>query len=134
MIILLKLIAITFILVMGVKISTAEGMVFEKIGEYGERKVKEGYKIFEALLVCQWCLPSIWSIPAHAFAFGLNILPFEFNWQLLIRWPLVIMGASFISGNAWNIYETINKIKEKNDVETEYYRNVNGTDFTQIDN
>lgn len=121
MIVILKLIAITFALVMGVKISTAEGMIFEKIGEYGERKVKEGWKVFEALLVCPWCLPSIWSIVAHAFALGLGIIPFELNWKLLIRWPLVVMGASFVSGMAWTTYEMINRIKEKNEAETDFY-------------
>lgn len=109
---------------MGIKISTADGMIFERLGKWGERKVDEGYIIFEALIVCQWCLPSFHSIIAHAFAFGLGVLPMEFNWQLLIRLPLVIMGASFLTGNAWNIYETINRIKERNEAEAEYFNSV----------
>lgn len=110
---------------MGIKISTAEGMIFEKIGLWGEQKVKEGHKIFEALIVCQWCLPSFHSLIAHGFAFGLGILPFEFNWQLIIRLPLVIMGASFLSGNAWGIYETINRIRERNEAEAIYFETLN---------
>lgn len=119
--ILLKLIGITFILVMGFKIVMSEGMLFESVGRYFEEKVDNGNKKFE-VFICPWCMPSLCSIIAHGFAFGLGVLPFEWNWQLLIRWPLVIMGASFICGNAWNIYETINRIRERNEVEADYYK------------
>lgn len=124
MMILLKLISLTFIIVMGFKIIMSEGMLFENAGFYFKRKVDEGNKIFD-LFICQWCMATLCSILAHGFAFGLNILPFSFNWQLLIRWPLVIMGASFLSGNIWNLYETVNSIKESNNAETEYYERCN---------
>lgn len=120
----LKLIIITFIWVMGIKISTAEDMIFEKVGKWGKRKVDEGYKIFEALIVCQWCLPSFHSLIGYAFAFGLNIMPFEWDWKLLIRYPLVVMGTSFLSGMVWTSYETINRIKECNELEAEYYNSL----------
>ena len=124
MIIIFKLIIILSIWVLGIKIITAEGMLLEGLGKWGERKVDEGYKIFEALIVCQWCLPSFHSIFAYAFAFGLDIVPFVFDWKLVIMWPLVVMGASIITGNTWNIYETINRIKERNEAEAEYFNSL----------
>lgn len=125
MTVLFNIIIITFIWVMGIKISTADGMVFEKLGRYAQRKVDEGYKIWEALVACEWCLPSVHSIFGNAFAMGLGIIPAEFNKELFIRWPLVIMGTSLLSGLTWTIYLTINKIKEKNEAEAEYFKFVN---------
>jgi hypothetical protein len=110
---------------MGVKISTTEGMIFEEIGNYARRKVDEGHKIWEALIVCEWCLPSVYSIFGHVFAIGLGILPFEWSWQLLIRWPLVVMGASISSGLIWTIYLMFNQIKENNMAQTDFYKNIN---------
>lgn len=119
MMILFKLILITFIIVMGLKIAMSKDMLLERLGEYFQKKVDDGHKYFE-LFICQWCMPTLYSIVAHAFAFGLKILPFEWNWQLLIRWPLVVMGSSFLCGNVWNIYETINRVREKNEAEANY--------------
>lgn len=111
---------------MGWKIAISKGMILEKIGEYGDRKVEEGYKIFD-LIVCPWCCGTVISVAAHCFAFGLGVLPLKFDWQLLIRWPLVVMGSSFVCGNAWNIYETINSVKEKNEQEAAYFKKLNST-------
>lgn len=119
----LKLIAITVILVMGCKVVTSEGMILEKLGYYFEEKVNEGHKIFD-LFICPWCMNSLFSIFSYAFAFGLLIIPFEFNWQLIIRWPIVVCASSFISGNLWNAYQTINAIRERNQLEAEYYNSL----------
>lgn len=119
---LFQIILLTFIWVMGVKISTAEGMIFERLGEYAKYKVDSGHKIWEALVNCEWCLPSVHSIFGHAFAIGLGIIPLELNKELFIRWPLVIIGTSLISGLTWTIYLTINRIKEKNEIEVDYYK------------
>lgn len=105
---------------MGLKISMSEGMIFERVGEFFKRKVDAGQKFYD-LFICPWCMNTLQSITAHIFAFGLGILHWDFNWQLLIRWPLVVMGASFLSGNAWNIYETINRIKERNEIQYDYF-------------
>lgn len=126
MVVLFKLIILTVIIVLALKISLSQGMLFEKVGDWLESKVNAGYKIFD-LFVCQWCMPSLQVCTAHAFAFGLGILPWEFNWQLLIRWPLVVFGASIISGNIWGLYQAINQIKEKNEQEAEYYKNLNNS-------
>ncbi len=106
MILIFKLILITFILVMGLKIAMSEDMLLEKLGNWFGEKAKSN-KVFE-LFVCPWCMGTLQSITAHFFAFGLGLLPFEWNWQLLIRWPLVVMGASLLSGLTWTIYLKIN--------------------------
>lgn len=116
MIVLAKLIILTVIIVMGLKIVMSKGMLFERLGEFFERKVDEGKKFYD-LFYCQWCMSTICSIVAYFFSFGLFIIPFEFNWQLLIRWPLIVMGGSFISGNLWNLYEMVNRIKERNELD-----------------
>ena len=133
MIILFKLILLTFIWVMGVKISTSEGMIFERLGRYGQRKVDEGHKIWESLVACEWCLPSVHSIFGTAFAVGLGVIPFEMNKELFIRWPLVIMGPSLLSGLTWSFYLTINKIKEKNEAEAEYFKFVNSGQQSELE-
>lgn len=119
MIILFKIILITFIIVMGLKIAMSKKMLLGKIGDWLENKAEEK-KVFD-LFICPWCMGTLQSITAYFFAFGLGILPLEWNWQLLIRWPLVVMGSSFLCGNAWNIYETINRVREKNEAEANYY-------------
>ena len=122
-----KLILITCTCVMGLKIAFSKGMLLENIGEWLENKVEAGHKAYE-LFICPWCMATLQSIVAHAFAFGLGILPMEWNWQLLIRWPLVVMASSFICGNAWNLYETINRIRERNEAERDYYDNTQKND------
>lgn len=123
MILILKLIILTVIIVMGLKIVMSKEMLLEDVGDYFERKVDEGYKVFD-LFICPWCMATLCSLIAHAFAFGLGILPLEFNWQLVIRWPIVLCGASFIGGNLWNCYEAINRWKEKSEAEAEYFNSL----------
>lgn len=114
---LIQLILITSIWCLGIKIVTAKGMIFEKIGDWAEDKVVQGNKIFEPLLVCPWCLPSIHSVIGYSFAIGLGMID-KFEWKLIIMWPLVAMGASVITGLIWTIYETISQIHL-------YFKNLN---------
>lgn len=130
MILLAKLIILTVMIASALKVVMSEGMLLEKLGAYFKRKQDKGYRWVD-LFYCEWCCVTLQSITAHAFAFGLGILPLSWNWQLLIRWPLVVFGASFISGNLWNVYLTINKIKERNEQEAIYFEilnhdNING--------
>lgn len=120
MILLFKLILLTSMIVLALKIAMSEDMLLEGLGKWFKKKIDEGHKWLE-MFYCQWCMATFYSLIAHAFAFGLNILPLEFNWQLLIRWPLVVFGASFLSGNLWNLYETTNRIKDRNDAEENFY-------------
>lgn len=120
MIIIFKIILILTIWCLGVKIVTANGMLLQWLGEWGEEQVDKGYKIFEAIIVCPFCLPSVHSILGYAFAYGLGLI--ELDWKLLIMWPIVVMGSSILSGFTWTAYQTINQIKEKNEAETEYFK------------
>lgn len=127
MILLFKLVILTVIIVLALRVALSEGMLLERLGKYFEKKVEEGYKIFD-LAICPWCAGTLFSIPAHFFAFGLGILPFEWNIELMIRWPLVVFASSFISGVLWTIYLTLNQIKENNQAQAEYYKFINGKD------
>jgi hypothetical protein len=117
MIELIKIILITAIWCLGVKIVTAKGMVLEGVGEWAENKVEQGYKIFEALLVCPWCMPSIHSIIGYLFAFAIGAVT-GYKFELVIMYPLVVMGASVVTGLTWTFYETISQIHQ-------YFKNLN---------
>lgn len=129
MIVLLKLIILTVMIVLALQVAMSKKMLLEKLGEYFNWQVEErGRKIFD-LFSCPWCSGTLYSIPAHFFAFGLGIIPFQWDWQLVIRWPLVVFGSSFIAGMLWTIYLTLNQIKEKNEAEAEYLKALlNGED------
>lgn len=117
----LKLIGITVLIVLALKIALSKGMLLEKTGKWLEQKVDDGKKIFD-IFICPYCMGTLQTITAHLFAFGLGILPLEWDWQLLIRYPLIVFGTSIIAGNFWNVYLTINQVKEKNEIEVEYYK------------
>lgn len=117
----IKLIGITVLLVLSLKIVMSEGMLLERLGRFFERKIDEGHKVYD-LFYCQYCMSTLQSIVAIFISMGLDIIPFEWDWKLLIRWPLTIMGGSIIAGNLWNLYLTTNQIKEKNEAETEYFK------------
>lgn len=119
----LQLLAINFVLVMGLKIAMSDKMLLEKVGQYFDRKIEEGHKWMD-LFYCPWCMSTLQTITAHFFAFGLGIIPFEWNWQLLIRYPLLVCAGAFLCGNVWNLYEMVNRIKEKNEAEADYYNSL----------
>jgi hypothetical protein len=102
----------------------SEGMIFERLGKFFESKVDAGYKIFD-LFICPFCMGTLQSITAHFFAFALGVLTFDLNWQFLARYPLVVMGASIVSGFTWSVYLTINEIKENNRAQAEYFNSIN---------
>ena len=119
---------------MALKIVLSEGMLFEKLGRWLEYKtndiykdgqlIRKGNKFFE-MFICPWCCVTLQSFTAHAFALGLGIIPLEFNLHFFLRWILVIMASSFVSGNLWNLYEISNGIKEKNEVEKDFLISAN---------
>lgn len=128
----LKVMFFLYIWVLGIKIVTAEGMIFENIGKYGKQKIEEGYKVYEALVNCEWCLPSIHSIFGYVFAFALGVIPFEWNWNYIIMWPIVVMGTSLCTGLTWTIYLTINDIKDNNEIQAKYYRHMEQHAFFEL--
>lgn len=119
MILLFQLVILTFILVMGFKIATQNDMVLEKVGVWANAKVDEGHKIFE-LLVCPWCMNTLFSLPAAIFAYGIGIIN-SFTWNLLWYYPLVVCFASLISGLTWTTYTMINAKKEYYDNAQKFY-------------
>jgi hypothetical protein len=111
MLLLFELITICVIWCLGIKIVTAEGMLLEDLGKWAEKKVESGYKIYEALLVCPYCLPSIHTAIAIGFAFGIGVID-TWSWHLLFMYPIIAMASSFINGFLWKSHQKQNADKE----------------------
>jgi hypothetical protein len=101
---LFELITICVIWCLGIKILTADGMLFQSIGKWAEKKVDEGKIIFEPLLVCPYCMPSLHTAIAIGFGFGIGIID-EFSWHLIFMYPIVAMASSFINGYVWTLHQ-----------------------------
>lgn len=102
--IIVKLILITSAIIFAWKIATGEGMLLEKIGKWAEDKREQGYKIME-LLLCPFCAASLFSL--FGFAFGISLGILGFTWNILIYYPLVVFGASAVSGVSWYVWLTL---------------------------
>ena len=87
---------------LGIEIVLSEDMALHKLRLWAESKSS---KIFEPLIICIWCRPSIHSLVGFIAAFGLGWI--ELSWRLLIFYPFVVAGSSFLSGTAWSIYKLI---------------------------
>ena len=87
---------------LGMEIVLEEDMALHKLRLWAEGKSS---RIFEPLIICIWCRPSIHSLFGFGAAFGLGWI--ELSWRLLIIYPFVVAGASFLSGTAWSIYKLI---------------------------
>ena len=118
--ILFKLIILTTIWCLGMKILTAQGMLLEKLGNYAHKKVSEGKLIYDPLIACEFCMPSIHSLFGYFFAVVLGMVT-HFSWALVLIYPLVAMGSSIGCGFIWSAYLSMNAWKDKNDAKTEYY-------------
>ena len=103
-IIILKIILITTCLVWGVKISTEEGMVFEKLGMWADKKIESGQKYWEAILRCPFCMPSFWGLVSIGIGYLLNICD---SWNIFIAYPVIVGGASLVSGMIWTCFQLI---------------------------
>lgn len=112
MITLFSLIVICSIWTLGIKIVTSEGMILGSVGAWAQMKVEEGNRIFEALITCHWCMPSLHSSIAILFAWGIGVITPQ--WNLIIYYPLVAMGTSLVNGLVWGHHL-------KQDAEKEYY-------------
>jgi len=104
--IILKMILLDVIWVIGWKIITEKNMLLEKVGEFGEEKLSKGYKVFDGLITCPFCLGNIHGILfVWPLAFLLNIIPFEWNWKYLLCHIFVASGTSMIAGFIWSGYK-----------------------------
>jgi hypothetical protein len=120
MIILFKLIILTTMWCLGMKIVTADHMIFAKIGKYARQKVEEGKSIYDPLIACEWCMPSIHSLIGYSFAIGIGLVT-SFSWSLVVMYPLVVIGSSIGTGMIWSAYLTMNSAKERNESQTDFY-------------
>lgn len=121
--VLFELITLTVMITLAWKVVTGEDMLLERFGFWIKHQIDNGSRIFE-LLYCPWCT-TFFTLVAFGFALGLKILPLELSLKNILLFPLTICGSSFISGNMWNLYETINRVREKNEEQFFYYKNVN---------
>ncbi len=101
----LKMIFLDVLWVLAVKISTSEGMIFERIGTWGA-KMNDKYKIFDGLITCPYCLGN-----AHGIAFVwplaifLGIVPCEWDWKYLGVHFFMVAGTSITCGIVWGLHE-----------------------------
>lgn len=101
---LMILISVTSIWVLGITIVTSEGMVLYPLRRnLTDQNGDALRKIYEPLLVCVWCMPSIHSIIGVGFSVALGWV--KKDWTLMLIYPLVIMGSSIVSGMIWTTYQ-----------------------------
>lgn len=102
------LVLITVSFVFAVRISTSEGMVFEKIGKWATDRLDEGKRIYEPLLLCEWCMPSVYSLVAIVFYILANYLfTGVFYYKVIILYPAIIGISSMITGLTFMLKDLI---------------------------
>lgn len=121
MIIILKIICLTSVWVLGLTIITQKNMALYSLRMWAEDKSS---KVYEPLILCHWCMPSIHSVVGFAFAFGIGIIH-QFSIHLVIIYPLVVMGSSIVCGLVWTLYTTLDAIQK-------YYINAEKISFFDI--
>lgn len=99
-ILILKLVFICVSLVMGATVITQEEMLLHSIRRWAETK---NAVILEPLILCVWCMPSVYSIISILVAFGLGIIK-VFSLKLIFVYILTVGCSSFCCGMLWLIY------------------------------
>ncbi|MBP6478172.1 MAG: hypothetical protein KA290_10675 [Chitinophagaceae bacterium] len=97
MIELLQIILLTSIWCLGVTIVTQPDMALGRLREWAEGKESMW---FQPLLICPWCLPSIHSIFGYLFSLLIGV---EITWKIIAIYPLVVAGASVVTGLIWSL-------------------------------
>lgn len=92
----------------GVKISTQEDMLLEKLGNWANKKAENGNKIIEGFLVCEWCMPSFHSV---LFVIPLCMIlgVIEISIKVVFMLPFIIAFGSLLSGLFFNFVMLLNK-------------------------
>lgn len=101
---LFTIMCITIIWCLGITIVTQPYMALGGVRRWAELKKS---KWMEPLILCEWCMPSIHSLIGYAFAVAMRIIPPPFSFTLMVMYPLVVMGSSFITGVLWSVYKLI---------------------------
>jgi hypothetical protein len=96
----------TVVLVLGATIATQQNMI-----GYGLRVKadKKGLKIFEPIILCVWCMPSLWSL----FGYGFSFLYCGIEFKMLLFYPVVVAANIILCGTIWGVIQII--IKKSND-------------------
>lgn len=104
---LLKLIAITSILVLGYTAASQEGMVLYPIRQWAE---KQNMKWVEPFFLCHWCMPSVWTAIGFLFAWRIGIVHFC-HWSInyIFWYILTVCGSSMVCGLVWAFYQTLSQ-------------------------
>jgi hypothetical protein len=111
MIDLFKIIIVTSIWILGLTICTQKKMVLYFIRDYlTDENGNARRKIYEPLIVCHWCMPSIHSVFGISFSIILGFV--SPSWNLAIMYPLIVMGSSITVGLVWQIYLVLDKTYE----------------------
>lgn len=116
MILIIKLIIVCSFLVLGVKISTEENMLFGRIGEWANKQVDKGYKIWEAIILCPFCAPSVWSLVAIGFGY---LFGWVDSWTIFYYYPVIVGGSSLCAGLVWTFYQLLSQV-------IKYFKYLNG--------
>ncbi len=109
---------VTSFLVWGVKISTEENMVFQKVGDFARKQVDKGRKYWEAIILCPFCAPSVWSIVAIGFGY---LFGWVDSWTIFYYYPVIVGGSSLVSGLTWTVYQLLSLV-------IKYFKYLNGED------
>jgi hypothetical protein len=97
----LSWILLTVFWVLGLTIVTQPGMLLYFIRERAEKKKSS---VYDALIRCHWCMPSIHGIAGYLFALATGVI----NGVLLTHlaaYPIIVCGSSFACGLLWALYK-----------------------------
>lgn len=124
MIELFSIIALTSIWVLGLTIATQPDMILYSWRRWAdEAKKRTSHKIYEPLIQCHWCMPSIHSVFGYAFYF--LITGDQLNWRICVAYPIVVMGSSIINGLIWGWHKKIEN-------QSKYFENVEKLTYFDI--
>lgn len=111
-----NLISMTSIWVLGLTIATQPGMILFIFRQLADKKESS---IYDAMIRCHWCMPSIHGLFGYLFAYGTGVIT-EFSVKQVIAYPIVVCGSSFIVGFLWVIYIRLDEwVKSRDLVEEE---------------
>lgn len=94
------IITYTVLIVLGLKIVTSDGMLF---GEFRQKIEEKNSKYLDPLILCEWCMPTVYTSIGYGFYFINNTLDFK----IFLYYPLCIAAASFVSGTLWLIHKIL---------------------------
>lgn len=100
-------ILITTAITLGVKIASLDGMLLQSFRNWAETKNGENEKasIYDAIILCHWCMPSLWGFFGYGFAF---LIEKEFTLYNVIFYPITVCASSILNGLIWGLHSKLN--------------------------